>query len=328
MTKRGRGWTWGVRGGASSSSCAAARIFPRAHGYPAEGSNASFLVEPEDLVEGITYPPDVGDPQAAPIQSWCNNAPDQTWDPDRTILIQTEVRVRSWRERDDGIPESARSRFFDADELEVMALDLLERATCETKIGSVPGWIQSPELRDWRFLAQLDSSCSGSTLRYLDLTTSVARFSSARRAESTGGSSPAHGGMMGRVRYTRTQIAVLSTIRSGSATAQTTAMAGRATSSFSRNPWSSPRARSSGNATEMLGEGGTLIVRWERIREHHPAPSPLERTEEQRRNQRHGVWCLQAGDRRTRGEFRGGSIRSNAQRSGSPMTAPFETSEF
>lgn len=103
------------------------------------GANACFVVEPEDLVEGLCKLP-----QDSP-------------------LIENEVRVIDWLERDDGILASQASSFFDEDLFYSLSDDIVEKVTTGTKLGSVPEWIQSPSeapTGGWEFLGQLDSTHS------------------------------------------------------------------------------------------------------------------------------------------------------------------------
>jgi hypothetical protein len=102
------------------------------------GANACFVVEPEDITNSLTQPP-----------------------ADRP-LVENEVRVARWIERDDGLPDSSGSSFFDDDSFLTLSTDARKRVTSGTKLGSVPYWIQSPsESPDgWTFIGPLDSTHS------------------------------------------------------------------------------------------------------------------------------------------------------------------------
>lgn len=103
------------------------------------GANACFVLEPDDMTEGI-----------------CKQ-------PDDYPLIENEVRVARWLERDDGIPTSDKQSFFDDDSFYALCDDVVEKVTTGTKLGSVPEWIQSPSEAPrggWEFLGQLDSTHS------------------------------------------------------------------------------------------------------------------------------------------------------------------------
>jgi hypothetical protein len=102
------------------------------------GANACFVVEPEDLTSSQTVPP-----QDSP-------------------LVENEVRVASWIERDDGLPDSSRSAFFDDDSFRSLPKEVRGRVASGTKLGSVPCWIQNPSEspEGWTFIGQLDSTHS------------------------------------------------------------------------------------------------------------------------------------------------------------------------
>jgi hypothetical protein len=82
------------------------------------GCNACFILEEERIGTGLTETPT---PSAR---------------------VVAEIRVLRWTEHDDEIPETVRSEFFDEArhlELEDPIIDAVCR---ETKLGSVPAWIQ------------------------------------------------------------------------------------------------------------------------------------------------------------------------------------------
>jgi hypothetical protein len=102
------------------------------------GANACFVLEPEHLTDSQTQRPADGP------------------------LVENEVRVARWLERDDGLPESARIAFYDDDSFRVLPKETRRRVTSGTKLGSVPSWIQSPSdsPAGWTFIGQLDSTHS------------------------------------------------------------------------------------------------------------------------------------------------------------------------
>ncbi len=103
------------------------------------GANACFVVEPEDIIKGFSkYPED-------------------------SPILENEVRVVEWVERNDSIPSASEASFFNDDLFYSLSDEIVEKVTTGTKIGSVPEWIQSPSEapgNDWQFLAQLDSTHS------------------------------------------------------------------------------------------------------------------------------------------------------------------------
>ncbi len=121
-----------------------------------EGCNSSFVVEPEALENNLSFPPDVAEPETAQIRNCENCAYDQSWVADRTIWIQTEVRISKWIQMHDEIPKSDRSNFTDETKYSETSEELLKSIYSGTKLGSVPSWIQSPEYSDWTFVAQFD----------------------------------------------------------------------------------------------------------------------------------------------------------------------------
>ncbi len=93
----------------------------------AEGCNSSFVLEPEDLNTGITYPWDVVDPESAEVRACENCAYNQSWDAERTIWIETEIRILEWIGMDDNIPDSARSYFTDEEKYGEASEGLLQQ---------------------------------------------------------------------------------------------------------------------------------------------------------------------------------------------------------
>lgn len=103
------------------------------------GANACFIVEPERLTNGFSKLP--------------ADAP----------LVENEVRVVGWLERDDGLPSSLKSSFFDDEAFNALSMETMRKVTSSTKLGGVPNWIQSPSEAPqggWEFVGQLDSTHS------------------------------------------------------------------------------------------------------------------------------------------------------------------------
>jgi hypothetical protein len=103
------------------------------------GANACFVIEPERIGRGLTELP-----------------ADQP-------LVENEVRVVQWLERDDGIPASLLPSFYDNDKFNALSIDQIRKIPSSTRLGGIPNWIQSPAEAprdDWRFLGQLDSTHS------------------------------------------------------------------------------------------------------------------------------------------------------------------------
>jgi hypothetical protein len=103
------------------------------------GANACFVVEPEHLSRKLSDLP--------------ADAP----------LVENEVRVLQWVERDDGLPLSVASAFFDDSKYYALPEEQRGAVTSGTRLGGVPNWIQSPSEapRDgWQFVGQFDSTHS------------------------------------------------------------------------------------------------------------------------------------------------------------------------
>ena len=103
------------------------------------GGNACFITEPEDLTSGLTPSP--------------SDAP----------LVECEVQIVEWIEKDDGITEAQAANFFVWEKLSQLSESEIEKVTTSTKLGSVPYWIQSPDeapTDGWKFIGQLDSMYS------------------------------------------------------------------------------------------------------------------------------------------------------------------------
>ena len=95
------------------------------------GANACFVLEAEDLTDGLSPLPDDSPP------------------------LDLEVRIVGWREMDDGVEELQATEFFDADAFDELPEELRTGLPNVTHLGGVPSWVQGPEgaPRDgWRFL--------------------------------------------------------------------------------------------------------------------------------------------------------------------------------
>jgi hypothetical protein len=100
------------------------------------GANACFVVEPEELTEGLTSRPE-------------DNPP-----------TDLEVRIVAWKEMDDGVAEDQVPEFFNEDDYDDLPEGLLAGLPAVTHLGGVPSWVQSPDdapKDGWRFIGQLDS---------------------------------------------------------------------------------------------------------------------------------------------------------------------------
>lgn len=117
------------------------------------GANSCFVIDEEQLIEGLTLPPvSQGFPQRR-LDRWLDEH------------VHPEWRVVRWREGNDGIPEGYPGFFgllhglpdgYDANAYE----NYWSAVPQETKLGSVPFWIQSPKPpHGGRFLGQIDSDC-------------------------------------------------------------------------------------------------------------------------------------------------------------------------
>lgn len=118
------------------------------------GTNICFVLEPEQMTSGITYPPGVTDPSRTVFWSNANcgyhreqGRPDVVW-------FLTEARVMEWVAREDGLREDQR-RFFETREGFWDRPEDLPKQHSGTRLGGVPTWIQEPEKEGWRFLGQI-----------------------------------------------------------------------------------------------------------------------------------------------------------------------------
>jgi hypothetical protein len=100
------------------------------------GANACFVLEAEDLTDGLTPTPEDSPP------------------------LELEVRVAGWREMDDGIADYQVSEFFDSDAYADLPEEIRRAGPNVTHLGGVPSWVQAPDEAPkdgWRFVGQLDS---------------------------------------------------------------------------------------------------------------------------------------------------------------------------
>jgi len=102
------------------------------------GSNACFVLEPEELKNNV-----------------CSLPSD---DP----ILEREVYIVDWVERDDGVSSSDAASFYDDDKLFSLPVSTANAVTTSTRLGSVPFWIQSPSEAPsgWDFIGQIDSTLS------------------------------------------------------------------------------------------------------------------------------------------------------------------------
>lgn len=117
------------------------------------GANSCFLLDEEELAEGLTLPPISHDFPQRHLDRWLDEQ------------VHPEWRVTRWREGDDGIPKSYPGYFgliqglpdgYDENEYQ----SYWSAVPQATKLGSVPFWIQFPQLPPGgRFLGQIDSNC-------------------------------------------------------------------------------------------------------------------------------------------------------------------------
>jgi hypothetical protein len=100
------------------------------------GANACLVVEPEQLTNSITPPPDDEPP------------PNPEW----TIV--------EWQTADDGVPANLKEAALDSAGLESIPDAAWETITADTRLGGIPFWIQSPDEAPrpgWRFVGQVSA---------------------------------------------------------------------------------------------------------------------------------------------------------------------------
>jgi uncharacterized protein YwqG len=103
------------------------------------GANACFVSEPESLTRKTEKPPD------------------------GNIVLEKEYLITGWQEHDDEIPEEDGKSFLDTDAYDNLndekAEEFFEKIVEATRLGSVPSWLQYPEIPEgrWKFAGQLNS---------------------------------------------------------------------------------------------------------------------------------------------------------------------------
>ncbi|MBD2666787.1 hypothetical protein B6N60_04795 [Richelia sinica FACHB-800] len=101
------------------------------------GANACFVLDPDELSDGLTPMPADSPP------------------------IEPEARIVDWLAQDDGISLDQVSAFYADEQRWNLPDEMRDRVYTETKLGSVPEWVQSsseaPGER-WIFIGQLSSS--------------------------------------------------------------------------------------------------------------------------------------------------------------------------
>jgi hypothetical protein len=117
------------------------------------GANSCFVVDEEELAEGLTLPPLSPEWPRPRRDRWLDEQVHPAW------------RLARWIGEDDGVPESYPGLFglhhglpdgFD----EGQYARYQSTVSQGTKVGSVPFWIQFPEVPPGgRFLGQIDSGC-------------------------------------------------------------------------------------------------------------------------------------------------------------------------
>lgn len=98
------------------------------------GANACFVVEPEML------------------------GPEPSAIPSDLPPLNNEVHVLRWLERDDGVPPPLEGAFYSDATYGELDESVIERPAEQTRLGSVPTWIQSPDEgpgEGWQFAGQL-----------------------------------------------------------------------------------------------------------------------------------------------------------------------------
>lgn len=111
----------------------------------ASGGNACLIIEPDELGSQLTQLP---------------NGIDELTGVETRVEVYPEVRIGRWLEKDDGLDQSDYNSFLNANECS--DLEDGEKVPGLTKLGSVPFWVQGPEVPEggWTFVGQLDSKYS------------------------------------------------------------------------------------------------------------------------------------------------------------------------
>jgi len=102
------------------------------------GCNACFILDPEKL-----------------NHSFCKL-------PSDSPVLENEVFIVGWEQRDDEVSLSDAPSFYDEDKLLSLPEAKTNAVTSSTRFGSVPYWIQGPSEapHGWEFLGQIDSTLS------------------------------------------------------------------------------------------------------------------------------------------------------------------------
>ncbi len=101
------------------------------------GANACLVLDPEELSDSLT-----------PM-------------PADSPLIEVEARITDWLVYDDGIPTDEMATFFNDDQRWGLPDETLDSVYIDTKLGSVPAWVQSAEEapgEGWTFIGQLGNA--------------------------------------------------------------------------------------------------------------------------------------------------------------------------
>ncbi len=103
------------------------------------GANACFVLEPEEIENNLSIIPE-----------------DQP-------VPEKEMRIVNWTENNDDVIASEADAFSDSDKYFELEEEKFETISEETKLGSVPYWLEAPDemLKDYRFVGQINSLSCG-----------------------------------------------------------------------------------------------------------------------------------------------------------------------
>jgi hypothetical protein len=96
---------------------------------------SSFILEPEELQAGLSYPPNIENPARASVWCWTNCAHFARHGHRPVCWIQPEARIIGWKTNKDHN----------------------EHLYSGVKFSGIPCWIQDEQFSDWTFLGQLSS---------------------------------------------------------------------------------------------------------------------------------------------------------------------------